>query len=118
MTDTAQQLTFDVGGEKPTESLMRISGGVFTARELIKGEEIHLQALRAVDRYGVTRRGEQYAGWKQLAAGSGASVERGRGLIRDHGGVTQALKATHPDHGGSADDFADVQAAREAAVIA
>lgn len=25
-----------------------------------------LEALRAVDRYGVTRRGEQYAGWKRL----------------------------------------------------
>lgn len=84
----------------------------------VRAIALGLQALRAVDRYGVTKRGEQYAGWKQLAAGAGASVERGRGLIRDHGGVTQALKATHPDHGGSADDFADVQAAREAAVIA
>lgn len=30
--------------------------------------------------------------------------------------ATQALKATHPDHGGEASDFADVQAAREAAI--
>jgi hypothetical protein len=29
-----------------------------------------LEALRAVDRYGVTRRGEQYTGWKQLGAGT------------------------------------------------
>lgn len=28
-----------------------------------------MAALRAVDRYGVTRRGEQYRGWKQLPAG-------------------------------------------------
>jgi hypothetical protein len=28
-----------------------------------------LQALRAVDRYGVTKRGEQYTGWKALPAG-------------------------------------------------
>lgn len=47
MTDTAQQLTFDVGGEKPTESVIRISGGVFTSRELSKGEEIHLQVVDA-----------------------------------------------------------------------
>lgn len=87
-------------------------------RDNVRAVALGLEALRAVDRYGVTKRGEQYAGWKQLAAGAGASVERGRALIRDHGGVTQALKATHPDHGGSADDFADVQAAREAAVIA
>ncbi len=36
-------------------------------------------------------------------------------LEREHGGTAQALKATHPDHGGNATDFADVQAAREAA---
>ena len=80
-------------------------------RAIAKG----LEALRAVDRYGVTKRGEQYAGWKQLPTGSGPSAERGRRIIDEHGGVVQALKATHPDHGGSADDFADVQAAREAA---
>lgn len=72
-----------------------------------------LQALRAVDRYGVTKRGEQYAGWKALPMGSAdPSAERGRELIREHGGITAALKATHPDHGGDAAAFADVQAAR------
>lgn len=30
-----------------------------------------LEALRLVDRYGVTRRGEQYTGWKALPPGSG-----------------------------------------------
>lgn len=74
-----------------------------------------LEALRAVDRHGITRRGEQYAGFKALAAGSGPSVERGRRLIDDHGSVNAALKATHPDHGGDPEDFADVQAARELA---
>lgn len=69
----------------------------------------------AVDRYGITRHGEQYAGWKQLAAGRGdPSAERGRALIREHGSVARALMATHPDRGGDADEFADVQAAREA----
>jgi hypothetical protein len=71
-----------------------------------------LEALRAVDRYGVTKRGEQYAGWKALEAG-GPSAERGRALVERHGGLKAALFATHPDHGGSADDFADVQAWRE-----
>ena len=47
MTDTAKQLTFDVGGEKPTESVLRMSGGVFTQRELKKGEELHLQVVDA-----------------------------------------------------------------------
>lgn len=72
-----------------------------------------LQALRAVDRYGVTKRGEQYAGWKALPMGAGdPSPERGRRIIDEHGGVTKALMATHPDHGGDPADFADVQAAR------
>lgn len=44
---------------------------------------------------------------------TGKRPERGRQLIERHGGLRQALMATHPDHGGSADDFADVQAARE-----
>lgn len=47
MTDTAKQLTFDVGGETPTESLLRVSGGIFTSRELQKGEEVHLQVVDA-----------------------------------------------------------------------
>jgi hypothetical protein len=77
----------------------------------VRAVALGLEALRAVDRYGVTRRGEQYAGWKQLESG-GPSAERGRSLIREHGGVREALMATHPDHGGPAADFADVQAAR------
>lgn len=81
----------------------------------IRAVALGLQALRAVDRYGVTKRGEQYAGWKALPTGSGPSADRGRALIRAHGSVKRALFATHPDHGGSADDFADVQAARELA---
>lgn len=78
----------------------------------VRAIALGLEALRAVDRHGITRRGEQYAGFKQLGAG-GPSVEHGEALIREHGGVRQALMATHPDHGGDPDDFADVQAARE-----
>jgi len=77
----------------------------------VRAIALGLESLRAVDRYGITRSGEQYAGWKQLASG-GPSADRGRELIRRHGDVRQALKATHPDHGGDPQDFADVQAAR------
>jgi hypothetical protein len=81
----------------------------------VRAIALALEALRKVDRYGVTKRGEQYAGWKALPAGSSSpSAERGRELIRQHGGVPAALKATHPDHGGDPAEFADVQAAREA----
>lgn len=82
--------------------------------ENVRGIALALEALRKVDRYGVTKRGEQYAGWKALPAGNAPSAERGRKLIEDHGGLKAALRATHPDTSGyeSAADFADVQAAR------
>lgn len=47
----------------------------------------------------------------------GASVDRGREVIRQHGGVRAALMATHPDHGDDPEVFADVQAARAAGVM-
>lgn len=39
----------------------------------IRAIALGLEALRAVDRYGVTRRGEQYTGWKALPSGNGES---------------------------------------------
>jgi hypothetical protein len=84
--------------------------------ENLRAIALALEALRKVDRYGVTRRGEQYAGWKALPAGSSPDVERGRELIREHGGVREALKAVHPDTGGNHEDLLAVQAARDAAV--
>lgn len=76
---------------------------------------LSLEALRKVDRYGVSRRGEQYAGWKALNSGEHVEgdVERGKVLIKEHGSVKAALSATHPDHDGDADDFRAVTAARE-----
>lgn len=71
-----------------------------------------LEALRKVERYRIASRGQQYAGFAQLTAG-GPDADRGRELIRWHGGVRQALMATHPDQGGDPGDFANVQAARD-----
>lgn len=99
----------------PGKPHLRYEVGTFTDwQDNVRAIALALQALRAVDRYGVTKRGEQYAGWKQLESG-GPSAERGRDLIRRHGGLREALMATHPDRGGDPADFADVQAAREAA---
>jgi hypothetical protein len=90
-------------------------GTFYDWQDNVRAIALGLEALRAVDRYGVTKRGEQYAGWKALPAGRGdPSPERGRAIIAEHGSVAAALKATHPDHGGDPDAFADVQAAREA----
>lgn len=71
-----------------------------------------LEALRAVERHGIADAGQQYAGFQMLGAGS---TDRGRVLVEHHGGVTAALKATHPDRGGNAADFAAVDAYRKAA---
>jgi hypothetical protein len=77
----------------------------------VRGIALGLEALRKIDRYGISHRGEQYTGWKQLSAGDSGFFQRGRELIAEHGGETAALKATHK--GGDADDFRAVQAVRE-----
>jgi hypothetical protein len=81
-------------------------------QENVRAIALGLEALRKVDRYGIGKRGEQYVGWRQLSAGDSDLEQRGREIIADHGGETAALKATHPDRGGSPDDFRAVQAAR------
>lgn len=77
-----------------------------------------MEALRAVDRYGVSKRGEQYVGWRQLPASTDpadslTSVEEARALIDGYGGLIEALKKTHPDHGGDAGEFRRVMKAKE-----
>ena len=78
----------------------------------VRSIALGLEALRAVDRYGITHRGEQYAGFLALAPG-GPDAIRGQRLVERAGGIRQALMAHHPDHGGDPTDFADVQAYRE-----
>ena len=97
-----------------------------------------LAALRAVDRYGFTKRGEQYTGFKALGAGDGLAtrqeagvmlremvmgapcIDRGCLIDREHMGhpwdvahaAELALWLAHPDHGGSTEQFEQVQRAR------
>lgn len=47
----------------------------------VRSIALGLAALRAVDRYGVTRRGEQYTGWAQL--GPGAATPMNGAMSRD-----------------------------------
>lgn len=83
----------------------------------VRSIALGLAALRAVDRYGITKRGEQYAGWRALPAPAGTTLtptrDKGVHLIDRYGGVRAALRATHPDNGGDAVDFQSVQMARE-----
>lgn len=88
---------------------------------------LSLEALRSVDRYGVTRHGEQYRGWTALPApgDSGEFATRAAAMeflrtiiggrvdvLRIDDSLREAEKLTHPDRGGSAEAFKRVQAAR------
>lgn len=84
----------------------------------IRAIALGLEALRKVDRYGITRRGEQYTGWKALPqstdpADAVQTLEQARAVIAEYGGLAEAIKATHPDAGGNSDDFRRVMRAKE-----
>lgn len=94
-----------------------------------------MESLRRVDRYGITKRGEQYTGWKALPmstdpADAIETTEQAWRVLTTHAGVPvessplfngisekevvrRALLNTHPDQGGDPDDFRSVQRARE-----
>ena len=76
---------------------------------------LSLEALRAVNRYGVSRHGEQYRGWRQLTTGSDdthgipdtATAQRYLDDVYD-GDLKRALMETHPDRGGDREEFGKV----------
>lgn len=87
-----------------------------------------LEALRKVDRYGVTKHGEQYRGFLAIE-GKPATIRDGAqayevirlwsgiDTLTDPDDLTRAIRlakrATHPDTGGTADDFQRVNAAEQ-----
>lgn len=101
---------------------------------------LSLEALRAVDRYGVSKRGEQYTGWKALPAGNGVHLTHfatadealrwmrgtGRGFIgegldshADPRDLYRMLaKRLHPDTGGDPSEWDKLDAARNLLVTA
>lgn len=84
-------------------------------RDNVRAVTKGLEALRAIDRWGVAKRGQQYAGFALLTAGPGLE-DLGRQLVELHGSIAAALRATHPDTGGptaSARDFQSVIAYRD-----
>ena len=94
----------------------------------VRSIALGLEALRAVDRYGITRRGEQYAGWRALPAGPGDDLPKTEtealellfkvtdtlpGDKFDRAALWRdAVKVAHPDRGGSEELFRKVQAAK------
>lgn len=84
-----------------------------------------LEALRAIDRYGVSSSGEQYTGWKAIGDGRMTKDEAAR-LLAEVAGVPDrrpldiersapllraARVAAHPDTGGSHERFVKVEEA-------
>lgn len=92
-------------------------------QENIRAIALGLESLRKVDRYGITKRGEQYKGWRQLMAGTEAisDVNEAAEFISKHSGFKpadiltnvelckrayrEASRILHPDKGGDAKLF-------------
>lgn len=90
-----------------------------------------LEALRKVDRYGITRRGEQYTGWRAIESGGETTddFEAAVNFIRAHSDIyldadqldqvafgratRKAAMRLHPDQGGDAEQFQRLQRARQ-----
>lgn len=92
----------------------------------VRAIALGLDSLRRVDRYGITKRGEQYTGWRALPAGRpmgpAMTVEDAARYVAKHAGTPvephhlhnasaidiayrRAAKKLHPDRGGDPDDF-------------
>ncbi len=84
----------------------------------VRAIALALEALRKVDRYGVTKRGEQYTGWKALPSkvdgGPHAVLAQWSGFsereVRNDpkAAYRAAAKEAHPDRGGSGEAFSEV----------
>ena len=102
----------------------------------VRAIALALEALRKVDRYGVTKRGEQYTGWKRLGTGgsststmtaraAAAVLVQAEGLGEPDSEILlddveafrltyrAAAKRTHPDAGGSVEAFQRVHLAKQ-----
>lgn len=85
----------------------------------VRAIALSLEALRKVDRYGVSKRGEQYRGWKELPTGTDpadsiATPEIAREYLAQWGGDWKAaVRETHPDVGGDPTEYRKVMRAKE-----
>jgi hypothetical protein len=107
----------------------------------IRAIALTLEHLRAIDRYGVTKHGEQYTGWKALppapaSPSNGMTPDEAAAYIARHAGgecgkpyysptdllnsrticdvaYHRAARNLHPDTGGSHEDFVRLQHAAE-----
>lgn len=89
-----------------------------TWQDNLRAIALAMEALRKVDRYGVSKRGEQYKGWKAIPASTDPADaiqtrEQARAVLDAYGSVKDAIRSTHPDTGGDETEFRKVQRARE-----
>ena len=85
-----------------------------------------LEALRAIDRWGVSKRGEQYSGWRALPSGGSVTfpsadaalrwMQEMSGIPADEGSARlvyrDLARKMHPDAGGSSGDWDRLDAAK------
>lgn len=100
----------------------RWSGDMPSWQANVRAVALAMQALRAVDRYGVTKRGEQYVGWKALAApvDDFATADEALRWMREKAGpglddaslYRILAKRLHPDVGGDPTDWDRLDKAR------
>ena len=88
-----------------------------TWHDNLRAIALGLEALRKVDRYGITSTGEQYAGFRQIAQSSQSFTSREHALawLSEHGGYKAAARTFHPDNleTGHEETFKQVQAAKQ-----
>jgi hypothetical protein len=91
-------------------------------QENLRAVALGLEALRKIDRYGITRGDAQYAGFKALPRGDDGAMglytkEAARDFINDRygGDVRLAIRQTHPDTnpGADPDEYRRVIRAKE-----
>lgn len=112
-------------------------------RHNMRAIALGLEALRRVDRYGISKRGQQYAGWAELPSGIAMpahqmTVEEAASFMAEAAGVPMtrvwvphnttarhieavfkaAAKQLHPDNGGDAGEFRKLTDARELLLLA
>jgi hypothetical protein len=88
--------------------------------ENLRAIALSLEALRKVDRYGVSKRGEQYRGWRAITAGGEdpaeliTSREQAEDFLAEwDGDWKRAARETHPDTGGDEARFRQVMRAKQ-----
>lgn len=100
----------------------------------VRAIALGLEALRKVDRYGITKKGEQYTGWKAIPATSSMGIHEAATLLSkfaDLGGLTllgssvlgdpiatsrayrAAMRVVHPDQGGLEEEYQQVVEAKK-----